>query len=175
MNWFYSGINYFSSDRRYMLLHYFTESQYRALPSDQQSALKYTFAHLGSMDPGSLDMVYEYLLRAATDKPGTYLFLAKQGSEYLVELHKEPDTDWSGYAIVARSAADNAPLSSLAYTGSSSLMEVVQLDGLSLESPGFYKVNINLEHVEEGQTSGEVISSLLSMYLFVSDNITISS
>lgn len=175
MNWFYSGIKHFSSERRRMLLVYFTEAEYQALPPDQQDALKYTFAHLGSMDPDSLDMVYEYLLRAATNTSGTYLFLAKQGSGYLVELHKEPDTDWSGYGIVARNAEDNAPLSSLSYTGGSSEMEVLQMDGLPLQALGFYKVRITLEHLEGGQANGDVVGLLLSMYLFVSDNITISS
>ena len=175
MNWFYNGIKNFSSDRRQMLLYYFTEAAYQALPAEEQSALKYTFAHLESMEPDSLDMVYEYLLRAATDKPGTYLFFAKQGSQYLVELHKELGTDWSGHAIVARSAVDNGLLSSADYTGSETLMEVVQLDSLPLPAPGFYKVRINLEHAQQGQTSGDVVGLLLTMYLLVTDNINAPS
>lgn len=167
MNWFYIKLPYFSMTQRMELVASFTFSKFNTLTNQEQNNLKMLFSRInGNTSEDTLADITLFLQDIMWRDIPAVVYAINQGENLRLTVTKDENDNYTGYALVVRAQFDQTLLSSPANMGTD--QETQSIDLIDVPLPlGIHRININIEEVSGGQTTGDVVAVLLYGFLVI--------
>lgn len=172
MIWFFTKLQYFSTDQAIFLIYTLTQSNFNKLDSGEQENYKYLFSKIDSTTSvGMLKEITDAVSKSIIRKIPLVVYDVNEGGNFSIIVKKQDtNDDYTAYILVARNSQTNTILAQkdAANTETQSL----NFDDLNLTENKIYKIRIQLEEDSgAGTTNNEAVAELTTFFLVVANNI----
>jgi len=167
MNWFYIKLPYFTMSQRIELVASFSSSVFNTLSNTEQNNLKILFSRINAdTSEDTLSDIMLFVQDIMYRLVPVAVYAVNQGEDLNITITKNSTDNYTGYALVARAQADQTLLSDPEHMGNNNAEQTIALLDVPL-STGIHRININIEEVSAGETTGDVVSMLLYAFLVI--------